>query len=212
VNAFVHDEAQATSDGVFYQLDGTEVTVPMMAQTESFPYTEGEGFQAVDLPYDGGAFSMVILLPQPGQFKVFEDSLEAERASSILMDAHTENVRLTMPKLAYDSSFELTETLSDMGMPEAFAYRVADFSGMDGSRELFIGQVVHKAFVAVDEEGTEAGATSAVVFPVADPQPSTPIEVTVDRPFAFLIHDIRTDAILFVGCVLHPGACRPLHL
>jgi len=148
---------------------------------------------------------MVILLPRPGQFEIFEESLDAERVSSILMDVHPKDVRLTMPKFSYESSFQLAETLSDMGMPDAFVYQVANFSGMDGSRELFIGQVVHKAFVVVDEEGTEAGAASAVVVPGAAPQPSTPIEVIVDRPFIFLIREINTDAILFIGRVLNPG-------
>jgi serpin B len=93
-----------------------------------------------------------------------------------------------------------------MGMPDAFLYQVADFSGMDGSRELFIGDVIHKAFVSVDEAGTEAAAASAVVLPGAAPEPAPPIEVTVDRPFVFLIRDIETGTILFVGRVLDPSA------
>jgi serpin B len=110
-----------------------------------------------------------------------------------------------MPKFTYESSFRLAETLAGMGMPDAFLYEVADFSGMDGTRELFIGDVIHKTFVAVDEAGTEAAAASAVVVPGAAPPPPTPVEVTVDRPFVFLIRDIETGAILFVGRVVDPS-------
>ena len=186
-------------------LDGSEVTVPMMGQKESFAYTEGEGYQAVELPYDGQEMSMVILLPQLSQFDTFEGSLSAGQVSRILWDLHREDVRLTMPRFTFDSSFELGQTLSDMGMPDAFLYQVADFSGIDGSRELFIGEVIHKAFVSVDEAGTEAAAASAVVLPAgAAPDPAPPIEVKVDHPFVFLIRDIQPGSILFVGRVVNP--------
>jgi serpin B len=108
-----------------------------------------------------------------------------------------------MPKLRIESDFSLAKTLAAMGMPDAFSD--ADFSGMDGTRELFIKDVVHKAFVAVDEAGTEAAAATAVVVlekGMAEP----PVEVAVDHPFIFLIRDIETGAILFVGRVVDPSA------
>ncbi|MFC2036407.1 serpin family protein [Chloroflexota bacterium] len=205
--AWLHPfEAESTHEGTFQLLDGGEVTVPMMAQTEPFPYAEGEGYQAVELPYDGGELSMVILLPRAGKFEAFESSLDAGRVSGILRDLYQEDVRLTMPKFTFNSSFRLAQTLSDMGMPDAVVYQVADFSGMDGSRELFIGEVIHKAFVSVDEAGTEAAAASAVVLPAgAAPEPAPPIEVTVDRLFVFLIRDIETGTILFIGRVVDPS-------
>jgi len=194
-----------TSDTPFWVTTGEAVTVPMMAQTEPFPYAEGEGYQAVELPYDGGELSMVILLPRAGQFETFESSLDAGRVSGILRDLHQEDVRLTMPKFTFDSSFRLAQTLSDMGMPDAVVYQVADFSGMDDSRELFIGEVIHKAFVSVDEAGTEAAAASAVVLPAAARESARPMEVTVDRPFVFLLRDIETGTILFIGRVVDPS-------
>jgi serpin B len=204
--AWLHPfKAESTYQGTFHLLDGSEVAVQMMGQKESFAYAEGEGYQAVELPYDGQELSMVILLPQLSQFDTFEGSLSAEQVSRILWDLHREDVRLTMPRFTFDSSFELAQTLSDMGMPDAFLYQVADFSGMDGSRELFIGEVIHKAFVSVDEAGTEAAAASAVVLPAgAAPDPTPPIEVKVDHPFVFLIRDIQTGSILFVGRVVDP--------
>jgi len=194
-----------TEDGPFYLLDGGEVTVPMMRQAESFGYAEGDGYQAIELPYGGRELSMVVLLPKAGQFEAFEDSLDAQRVDAIVKDLEPRRVALTMPKFEFESDFSLGETLAAMGMPDAFLWEVADFSGMTGNRDLFIGDVVHKAFVSVDEAGTEAAAATAVVMPTAMP-PQERVEVTIDRPFVFLIHDIETGAILFVGRMVAPSA------
>jgi serpin B len=196
-------EEDLTSDGVFHLLDGGEVTVPMMHQTESFGYAEGDGYQAVELPYDGGELSMVILLPASGQFEAFEEALDVEQANAIINALGRKEVVLTMPKFEFDSEFSLGETLAALGMPIAFSGD-ADFSGMTGTRELYIADVVHKAFVSVDEAGTEAAAATAVVMEMTA-MPET-VEVTIDRPFIFLIRDIETGAILFVGRTLNPAA------
>jgi len=198
-------EEDATHDGTFYLLNGDEITVPMMRQTESFGYGEGDGYQAVELPYDGREVSMVILLPTAGNFESFEDSLDAQRLDEIIGGLEYRRVALTMPKFEFDSDFSLGETLAAMGMPVAFSSG-ADFSGMTGNRELFIADVVHKAFVSVDEAGTEAAAATAVVMPMAIMPPEEPIEVTVDHPFVFLIRDIETGTILFIGRVVNPSA------
>jgi len=193
-----------TADGTFYLLVGGQVTVPMMKQTESFGYTEGEGYQAIELPYDGDELSMVILLPEAGNFQTFEEGLHAQQVDAIISGLQPTEVTLTMPQFEFDSEFSLKDTLTDMGMPVAFTGG-ADFSGMTGNRELSISDVVHKAFVAVDEAGTEAAAATAVIMELtAVPEP--PVEVTIDRPFIFLIRDIDTDAILFIGRVVNAGA------
>jgi len=195
---------KVTADSPFYLLDGGQVIVPMMKQTESFGYTEGEGYQAVELQYDGGELSMVILVPGAGEFEAFEEGLRAQQVFDIISELQLTEVALTMPRFEFDSEFSLKDTLADMGMPIAFS-GAADFSGMTGNRELAISDVVHKAFVAVDEAGTEAAAATAVIVGLtAIPEPS--VEVTIDRPFIFLIRDIETGAILFVGRVLNPGA------
>jgi len=196
-------EEDFTRDGIFYLLDGGEVTVPMMGQTELFGYAEGDGYQAVELPYDGGELSMVILLPASGQFETFEAALDALQVDGIIGSLENRQVDLTMPRFESDSSFSLQDTLSAMGMPVAFSDS-ADFSGMTGNNELFIADVVHKAFVSVDEEGTEAAAATAVVMELTA-MPDT-VEVTIDRPFIFLIRDIETGTILFVGRTLDPSA------
>jgi serpin B len=195
-----------TADAPFYLLDGGQVTVPMMKQTESFGYAEGKGYQAVELPYDGGELSMVILLPEAGKFEAFEEILSAQQVDAIISGLQPTRITLTMPQFEFDSEFSLNDTLAEMGMPIAFSPYDADFSGMIGRRELFIKAVIHKAFVSVDEAGTEAAAATAVVMDNCAMPSSQPVEVTIDRPFIFLIRDIETGAILFVGRVLNPGA------
>jgi serpin B len=197
-------DKKMTANGPFYLLDGGQVTVPMMRQTESFGYTQGEGYQAVELLYDGDELSMVILLPASGNLEAFEEGLQAQQVSDIISDLQLAEVSLTMPKFEFDSEFGLKDTLASMGMPIAFS-GAADFSGMTGTPDLCISEVLHKAFVSVDEAGTEAAAATAVI--VGETAiPEQPVEVTVDHPFIFLIRDIETGAILFVGRVLNPGA------
>jgi len=201
--AYPFDE-DMTANGPFYMLDGGQVTVPMMKQTESFGYTDGEGYQAVELLYDGDELSMVILLPEADQFQAFEEGLQADKVSDIISGLQLTEVALTMPQFEFDSEFSLKDTLAEMGMPVAFSTG-ADFSGMTGKPELFIAEVLHKAFVSVDGAGTEAAAATAVPMELtAVPEPL--VEITLDRPFIFLIRDIETGAILFVGRVLNPGA------
>ncbi|MCL0097983.1 serpin family protein [Dehalococcoidia bacterium] len=194
-----------TTDDIFHLLDGGEVTVPMMRQTERFGLVEADGYQAVELLYDGGELSMVILLPQAGRFEAFEKALDAQKVDEIIGRIKPGQVKLAMPRFEFDSSFTLRRTLAAMGMPDAFLPEKADFSGMTGNRDLFIEDVIHKAFVSVDEAGTEAAAATAVVVGITA-APPPPVEVTIDRPFIFLIRDIETGAILFVGRVLNPAA------
>ena len=204
-------DKEMTANGPFYLLDGGQMTVPMMKQAKSFGYTEGEGYQAVELRYDigeltdGKALSMVILLPEVGKFEAFEGELHAQQVNDIINDLRYTEVALTMPRFEFKSQFSLKDTLAGIGMPIAFSDN-ADFSGMTGNRELAISDVLHKAFVAVDEAGTEAAAATAVVVGLTSMPTEPPVEVTIDRPFIFLIRDIETGAILFVGRVLNPGS------
>jgi len=194
---------EATSDGTFHLLDGEQITVPMMRQTESFGYADGDDYQAVELPYDGQELAMVILLPEDGQFEGFEDSLNYEMVNKIIAKLESQQVNLTMPKFEFKTEFSLVKALTAMGMPVAFSAN-ADFSGMTGNRDLAIDEVIHKSFVSVDEAGTEAAAATAVIMKLTA-MPETPVKVTLDRPFIFLIRDIQTGAILFVGRVMNPG-------
>jgi serpin B len=197
-------DVEQTRDGPFYLLDGGQVTVPMMSHVASFGYAEGEGYQAVELPYDGRELAMVIFLPAAGKFEEFENSLDVGKARAIVESLSYKEVALTMPRFKVESGFSLAKVLSAMGMPAAFS-RGADFSGMDGTLRLYIREVMHKAFVSVDEEGTEAAAATAVIMKEKG-LPSMPVKITVNRPFIFLIRDIKTGTILFVGRVVNPAA------
>ncbi|MDP2873406.1 MAG: serpin family protein [Bacillota bacterium] len=196
-------DKDATADGSWHLLDGGKATVPMMSLTENLGYASGDGYQAVELPYDGGELSMVVLLPDSGRFDEFEGRLDAALLGEILEQTGSERLSLTMPKFKFESEFGLGDTLAQMGMPIAFS-GAADFSAMTGVRDLYISEVVHKAFVAVDEAGTEAAAATAVIMRLTA-MPAEPRVVSIDRPFVFLIRDIETGAVLFVGRVLNPS-------
>ena len=196
-------EKDATKPAPFHLLDGPAVDVPMMHQTGRLGYAAGEGYQAVSLPYDGRELEMVVLLPDVGKFAAFEKSLDGGRAGSIIKGLVPKQVALSLPRFKFESEFSLGNVLSEMGMPTAFSSQQADFSGMTGDRDLSISRVIHKAFVGVDESGTEAAAATAVIMR-ATAMPAMPQEVTIDRPFIFLIRDIQTGAVIFVGRVVNP--------
>lgn len=205
---------EATADGSFHLLNGNEVTVPMMHQTGRFQYTEDGDYQTIELPYDGREISMLILLPQPGKFTTFETALNADIEAGIVQNLNYKRVALTMPKFEFSSNLNLNEALSTMGMPLAFnpspsgncSDQYANFSGMDGKCDLYISDVIHQAFVSVDEAGTEAAAATAVIIGVTSaPAPEQTVTMNIDRPFIFLIRDIQTGTILFVGRVVNPA-------
>jgi serpin B len=194
-----------TQEAPFTRLDGSQVSAPMMSRRMITPYAQGEDFQAVELPYKGERISMVVLLPAEGQFEDFESSLDSDRVEAILQALSPHDLKLYLPKFNFSTELMLAETLEAMGMPEAFDGQRADFSGMydpgqTSEGNLYLSHVIHKAFVAVDEKGTEAAAATGVVAGIV----SMPEELLVDRPFIFLIRDQHTGAILFVGRVMDP--------
>jgi serpin B len=197
-------DTEQTVDGTFHLLDGSKTTVPMMQQQALFGYAGRQGLKVVELPYDGHELSMVILLPEEGAFASMENDLDAKHISGLLDRLTYQEVTLTMPKFKVESDFGLAETLQAMGMTDAFSSN-ADLSGMDGTQELFIQDVVHKAFVDVDEAGTEAAAATAVIIALKA-MPRQPVQVTIDRPFVFFIRDIQTNTVLFVGRIVDPTA------
>ncbi len=199
-----------TREGDFTTGSGSVVQVPMMSLDVSgdlkLPYAEEVGeYQALELPYTGGRLAMLVLLPAESRYETFERSLDGTRLMAIsnaLSDAPLAEVQL--PRFEFTSdSISLRPFLTALGMVDAFAPGVADFSGIDGTRDLFVQDVVHKAFVSVDESGTEAGAATGVVIgTTAAPLPRK--RFVVDRPFVFLIRDRLTGAILFMGRTTDP--------
>jgi serpin B len=196
-------DTKGTRDRDFHLLDGSTVSVLMMTQSGRIQYMAGEGYQAAALPYRDSNMAMLFLLPAEDRFDEIEAQLSSGFLTSIAKAFEAQRVRITMPKFSFESSFNLTEALVGMGMPDAF--QDADFSGMTGNRDLFISNVLHKAYVAVDEEGTEAAAATAVIMELTAMR-DEPIDMKIDRPFLFLIRDNDTGTILFVGRVLNPQA------
>jgi serpin B len=191
-----------TRKGSFTRLDGRKVRVQMMSQDSVFNYTQGESYQAVELPYRDTQCSMLFILPKEGHFEGVEANLSPSFISRISTDLDFQMVDLSVPKYKFKSGFMLSRTLQQMGMIDAFGD--ADFSGMTGKRDLYISQVIHKAFVAVDEEGTEAAAATAVTMVRMGLSAPTGVKMKMDRPFLFIIRDNATGTILFIGRVLDP--------
>ena len=199
-----------TEDGDFHLPDGTTTSVPFMYQREYFHYAVGEGMQMLELPYANDGFAMTIILPDEGEFDAFEERLDAAALDAAIGQLAGTELRLYLPRFEFDFSASLTDTLQAMGMTDAFDPERADFGGMvqgDPADKLFIGDVLHKAFISVDEEGTEAAAATVVVMPTgAAPAEEEPIEVRIDRPFLFAIRDTQTGSLLFLGRVMNPGS------
>jgi serpin B len=199
-------QKSATQDAPFTKLDGSQVTVPMMSLDQNnLSYQKGSGYQAVVLPYVDGNVAMLLLVPDAGEFSQFEASLDASTLQSILDGLQSTEVVLKMPRFTVESSFSLGNTLAKMGMPNAFDASQADFSGMDGQRDLYVSSVIHKAYAVVDETGTEAAAATVAIVGLTAIMPGEPVSLTIDRPFIFVIYDQPTQSILFVGRITNPG-------
>ncbi len=193
-----------TQNAPFTLLDGKKVNVPMMQQTRKYPYLKTDTFQALELPYVGEELSMVVLLPRKVDgLADFEKSLTHKGLTEWVEALRKEEVAVYLPKFKMTSSFSLSEVLQSLGMPDAFSLGLADFSGMTGNKDLFISAVIHKAFVDVNEEGTEAAAATAGVMAL-ERVPAPPPVFRADHPFLFLIRDRRTGSILFMGRVVNP--------
>src|SRR5262249_44277268 len=157
-------------------------------------------FQAVELPYKTGELAMVVLLPrQVDGCAALEARLSPALLAQSLPQMRRQKVDIFLPRFKLESKFELQKTLAKMGMPNAFG-TAADFSGIDGSRNLFISAVFHKAWGEVNEEGTEAAAATAVTIKRSAiiREPTTPPVFRADHPFVFLIRDTRSGSILFL--------------
>jgi serpin B len=202
-----HKEATTVED--FHLAPAQTIKAPLMHKTGGYNYFNGGTFQIVEIPYKSRDLSMIIFLPKDVDgLSAFEQSLTASNMQKWLSQLKpVSRVIVTFPKFKVTQQFELGGVLGAMGMPSAFKLGAADFSGMTGNRELFISAVIHKAFVDVDEAGTEAAAATAVAMvgmAMRAPDPTPPTEFRADHPFVFLIRDNRSGSILFMGRVTDP--------
>jgi serpin B len=196
-----------TDEADFTLLDGSSVRVPLMQRYATItPYAAGEAWQAAALAYRGERAHMLILLPAEGHFETFAGELDAARLAEIEAALAPTDLALFLPRFEYAADLELAETLADMGMPLAFSASEADFSGMaeiPPSLRLYISRVLHKAYVAVDELGTEAAGATEIEMMITG-EPSVQEVMRADRPFLFLIRDAEQGTILFLGRVVNP--------
>lgn len=194
----------------FYTLSGLSETVEMMQKTDDdalFGYTETDDLKVLVMPYDHEnekELSMVVLLPTGNNLKAAEDVLNTGTLAELENSLEVQNVHVSFPKFTLETEYSLSDTLKEMGMPTAFS-EAADFSGMDGTQYLYVSDVVHKAYVNVNEEGTEAAAATAVMMMGKGLAVEDPVPVfRADHPFIFLIQDNETGMILFIGRVSSP--------
>lgn len=191
-----------TQNETFHTGDGEDVLVPMMHNQEYMPYFAGDGFEAVEILYDGEELSMLIVLPE--DIAGFESGLSSELLSDIRDSVQDKAVHLSMPGWELKgSTISLKKILSGMGMESAFISGAADFSGMDGTDDLFISDVLHQAFIKVNEEGTEAAATTITLMEYTS-MPDDVVYLKIDQPFIYMILDKPTGQVLFLGRIDDP--------
>jgi serpin B len=199
-------DPEATFDAPFFRLDDTEVSVATMhAYQLSARYAGGLGWQAIELPYTGDELSMVIVVPAFGRFAEVEALIAAGLLDEVRGALDSAIVDLSLPRFEMRNQLSLVDALRSLGIDRAFDPDRADFSGISTAEALYITDVLHEAFIAVDEAGTEAAAATAVIIGTT----SAPIEVVpldINRPFLFFLQDRTTGAVLFLGRVVDPSA------
>ena len=197
-------DQQLTKESDFTLANGQKVTVPLMQKTGRFTYFEDANLQGLELPYKAYELSMLILLPRKANgLPALEKSLTAERLSAIESKPLPASVDVFLPRFKTTSSFELTAPFRRLGMELPFTDK-ADFSGMNGKTDLLISTIVHKAYVDVNEKGTEAAAATGVGMTATSAMPAPAKEFRADHPFLFLIRHRRSGTILFIGRVQNP--------
>jgi serpin B len=197
--------SNSTHNYAFYRSESDTITTKFMTREGTYYYDSNADFQAMELPYKGNETSMIIILPAPGKMAQVESNLSPGFYTSLSASLQPTNVSVYVPKYKFTTeSLKLSEILMSLGMSVAFNEN-ADFSGIDGTRNLYIGEVIHKAFIAVDENGTEAAAATAVIIKYGSSAIKKPLPVFIaNRPFIFLIRDVQTNAVLFMGKLNDP--------
>jgi serpin B len=203
-------DRKSTEKAPFYAAGVREVEVPLMMRKGDYRYVRYPGFQVLELPYIGDDLSMIVVLPAARDgLAAIESQLSDERLTGWIHGLNKKEVTVYLPRFEMKTGFSMKDTLSDMGMPSAFTPPLegdpdsADFSRMTGARDLFIDGVFHKAFVKVNEEGTEAAAATGVTMGLTS-MPPEPEVFRADHPFLFLVRDRVTGSMLFMGRLVDP--------
>jgi serpin B len=188
-------------NGTFHAPSG-DVSVPMMKGEGTATLWSDTGWNAASLPYKGGTVSMVLVVPDAGTFDAFESALTADGLATILANGQQLGGDLYMPRFKFSTAESLSDTLTALGMSDAFDPTTADLSGIDGAKDLYVQAVIHQADIAVDEKGTTAAAATGVVVGTRSVAVNS---LSVDRPFLFFIVHQPTGALLFAGRVVDPS-------
>lgn len=191
---------EGTRDAAFTRLDGGQVTVKMMSDAGMARGLATAELKAVVLPYQDERLSLLVVVPEPGAFAQVEASLGQPWLETLLAGVTEQSAYYAIPRFTIDTRAKVKDALVTLGMPSAFVSGVADFSGIDGTRQLFVQDVLHKAFIAVGEKGTEAAAATGVAVGGGVPT----LSLTANRPFFYVLRDEPTGAILFMGRVMDP--------
>ncbi len=192
----------------FHLSASLSVQAPLMYRSGNYKYFDGGTFQELELPYTGEALSMIVFLPNDiAGLPALEKSFTAGNVQKWLSELiYPYKVIVMLPRFKMAAQFELNNALAALGMTMAFQQSTADFSGMTGDRNLWISAAIHKAYISVDEKGTEAAAATGLTFKAtAMPHEPPPVVFTADHPFLFLIRDNRSGGILFIGRVIDPS-------
>lgn len=194
-----------TDNDLFYLKGGTSITVPFMQQEVTTRYATNALFSMIEMPYGEGNYNMIIMLPHEGN--TAEDIvalLTPENWDGWIGALTEQNVRILLPKFKFEYKNKLNDELDAMGMGVAFSDQ-ADFSKINPEEDLFISKVLHKSFVEVNEEGTEAAAVTAVEISLTSVEPEPDYTIfKADRPFLFAIRENDTGAIVFIGSLQNP--------
>jgi len=194
-------KATDTKNAPFKASDGKTVTVPMMEQTEHFPFMESNELKMVELPYAGDDLSMLVLLPA-GDIETFGAALTPEKLQEYRKQMLPRKVELSLPRFKFETRYMLKPVLAAMGMPDAFSESRANFSPMTGKPALYITAVIHQAMIDVNEEGSEAAAATAVIMGTKSIEFKA--EFRADKPFIFMIVHKPSGSILFMGRLSDP--------
>jgi serpin B len=201
---FPFDKA-TTSPSLFHHSKQGSAKTDFMHQTSSYPYYEDEEIQAISLPYKNNRMALMVILPKSIEgWRMISQVINYERINMVISGMETREVQLALPKFRSELQINLSQELTSMGMGTAFS-RHADLSGMTGEENLYVDEVIHKAFIEVNEQGTEAAAATAAVISLKSGLRDDPVRFNADHPFVFFLLDRQTGCIIFTGRLVKPS-------
>ncbi len=198
-------DTAATFPSLFHTSKQESIKTDFMHQTRSYPYYEDEEIQAISLPYKNKRMALMVILPKSIEgWRLISQVINYERINLVISGMGTREVQLALPKFRSELQINLRQELTSLGMGTAFN-RHADLSGMTGEENLYVDEVIHKAFIEVNEMGTEAAAATAAIIGLKSSLRDDPVRFNADHPFVFFLLDRQTGCIIFTGRLVKPS-------